>query len=140
MRTELLRDNTFLEVLLSKLTDATYTNADLAAMLLANLSKDDAIGKLVGLKRGIPKGVSSSALAMDQLMDCFVKGAGRTLNKEANFDYLAYVFADISRLPLGRSYFVTRQQYDDVIPISKLVVFTEHKSVIRRKGVAQTIK
>lgn len=140
VRTELLRDNTFLEVLLSKLTDATYTNADLAAMLLANLSKDDAIGKLVGLKRGIPKGVSSSALAMDQLMDCFVKGAGRTLNKEANFDYLAYVFADISRLPLGRSYFVTRQQYDDVIPISKLVVFTEHKSVIRRKGVAQTIK
>lgn len=33
-----------------------------------------------------------------------------------------------------------RQEYDDVVPLSKLVVFTEHGNEIRRKGVAGTIK
>jgi hypothetical protein len=109
-------------------------------MLLANMTKSDKLARLVGLKRATPKHVSNSAYAMDQLMDCFVKGAGKELNQEADYDFLSYVFADISRLPSGRQYFITRRDYDDVIPISKLVVFTEHKSNIRRKGVASTIK
>jgi hypothetical protein len=109
-------------------------------MLLANMSKSDKLGRLVGLKRAVPVGVSESAYAMDQLMDCFVKGAERGFNKEGNFDFLSYIFADVSRLPSGRQYFITKRDYDGVIPISKLVVFTEHKSLIRRKGVASTIK
>jgi hypothetical protein len=109
-------------------------------MLLANMTKSDKLGRLVGLKRAVPEGVSNSEYAMDQLMDCFVKGSGKGLNKEADFDFLSYVFADISRLPAGRQYFITKRDYDDVIPISKLVVFTEHKSNVRRKGVASTIK
>ncbi len=40
----------------------------------------------------------------------------------------------------GRKYFVTPQAYDNVIPLSKLVVFTEHQSEIRRRGVAYTMK
>jgi len=133
-------DDAFLELLLSKITDKTYSNADQAAMLLANMSKSDKLGRLVGLKRAVPVGVSESAYAMDQLMDCFVKGAERGFNKEGNFDFLSYIFADVSRLPSGRQYFITKRDYDGVIPISKLVVFTEHKSLIRRKGVASTIK
>ena len=73
-------------------------------------------------------------------MDCFVKGAEGTLNKSANFDYLSYFFADISKSEEGRAYFTSRQDYDGVVPVTKLTVFTEHKSSIRRRGVASTIK
>lgn len=140
MLANLENDDAFLELLLSKITDPEYPNADQAAMLLANMTKSDKLGRLVTLQREPPKGVSESRHAMDQLMDCFVKGAEGALNKEASFDFLSYVFADVSRLPPGREYFITKRNYDDIIPISKLVVFTEHKSVIRRKGVASTIK
>lgn len=73
-------------------------------------------------------------------MDCFVKGAEGTLNKSANFDYLSYFFADMSKSEEGRAYFTSRQDYDGVVPVTKLTVFTEHKSSIRRRGVASTIK
>lgn len=109
-------------------------------MLLANLTKADDLKKLITLKRKTPDSVSSSSNAMDQLMDCFVKGAEGTLNKSANFDYLSYFFADISKSEEGRAYFTSRQDYDGVVPVTKLTVFTEHKSSIRRRGVASTIK
>lgn len=111
-------------------------------MLLANMAKSERIPqRVLTLKRSLPAPeVSASPNAMDQLMDCFVKGSSKKLNKSAEFDYLAYFFADVSRLPQGRKYFVTRQEYDGVIPISKLIVFTEHESSVRRKGVASTIK
>jgi hypothetical protein len=130
-----------LETLLSRITDPNNPNADLIAMLLANMAKSDSIRRVLTLKRALPaREVSASENAMDQLMDCFVKGSGKKLNKAAEFDFLSYFFADISRLPQGRKYFVARQEYDGVIPISKLIVFTEHGSFVRRKGVASTIK
>lgn len=109
-------------------------------MLLANLVKSDNLHKLHTLKRKAPESVSSSENAIDQLMDCFVKGAEGGLNKNANYDYLSYLFADLSQSETGRAYFTTRQEYDGVVPIIKLAVFTEHQSDIRRKGVASTIK
>ena len=109
-------------------------------MLLSNLVKSEYLHKLLELKRKAPEGVSSSENVIDQLMDCFVKGAESTLNKNANYDYLSYVFADLSQSEKGRAYSTTRQNYDGVVPITKLTVFTEHKSDIRRKGVASTIK
>jgi len=40
-----------------------------------------------------------------------------------------------------RSYFTTPQPHDgNIIPLTKLIVFTEHKSAIRRRGVASTVK
>jgi hypothetical protein len=78
---------------------------------------------------------------MDQLLDCFVKGAaGEIKETDVNYDYLAYLFADIAKFDEGRAYFTTRQDYDSVIPIKKLIVFTQHRSCIRRKGVASAIK
>lgn len=109
-------------------------------MLLANLAKSEHVNRLHDLKRKAPEAVSSSENVLDQLMDCFVKGAEGGLNKNANFDYLSYFFADLSQSEKGRAYFTTRQDYDGVVPITKLTVFTEHKSDIRRKGVASTIK
>ncbi|PYH78688.1 DNA-binding protein HGH1 [Aspergillus uvarum CBS 121591] len=138
--TNLAEDDAFLETLLLKITNLKEPNADDFAMLFANLAKSNKMERLLTLKRKAPEAVSKSPNAMDQLMDCFVKGAENGLNEHATFDYLSYLFADLSKTELGRAYFTSRQEYDDVVPVTKLTVFTEHKSTIRRKGVASTIK
>lgn len=111
-------------------------------MLLANIAKSENAVKLLSLKRkAIPKDLSTSPYAITQLLDLFVKGAEGHYNAKANFDYLSYFFADIAQHPDARSYFTTPHKEDDgIIPLSKIIVFTEHKSVIRRRGVASTIK
>lgn len=110
-------------------------------MLLANLSKVKSITKLLELKREVPKQLSTSPIAIDQLLDCFVKGAGGSYNKEADYDYLSYLFADLAKHEDGRKHFLApRKEDSNVIPLTKLIVFTEHKSTIRRRGVANTIK
>ena len=84
----------------------------------------------------------TSPLAINQLLDLFVTGAAsQSEDPDAHFDYLSYLLANFSatHTPI-RKYFLTAQSYDKVIPLSKIVVFTEHKSDIRRKGVANTIK
>ncbi|KAF3934387.1 hypothetical protein ABW20_dc0104010 [Dactylellina cionopaga] len=140
----LANDDDFLELLFSLITDPSYSAADSIAMLLANMAKHQSIPeKILQLKRTKPKPewqVSTSENAMDQLMDLFVKGSAKTLNKNADFDYLAYLFADIAGHPKGRIHFIEAQAYDNVIPLTKLIVFTQHISLIRRKGVASTIK
>lgn len=67
-------------------------------MLLANMAKDDSLQRILELKRDIPKELSTSAWAMDQLLDCFVKGAEGGYNKDADFDYLSYCFADLAKV------------------------------------------
>ena len=103
----LANDDSFIELLFSLITNPAYPGADCIAMLLANMAKHESIpGKILKLKREKPKEewkVSDSENAMDQLMDLFVKGSGKTLNKNANFDYLAYLFADIAGVWLSSS-------------------------------------
>lgn len=126
--------------------DANEPNANLHCMLLANLAKSDKITKLLTLKREVPKPLSTSPIAIDQLLDCFVKGAGGSYNKNADYDYLCYLFADLAKHEEGRKHFLTARaegegdSAEKVIPLTKLVVFTEHASAIRRRGVASTIK
>ncbi|KAE8306890.1 hypothetical protein BDV41DRAFT_89212 [Aspergillus transmontanensis] len=133
-------DDAFLETLFTKVTNVKEPNADDVSMLLANLVKSEKMKKLLTIKRRVPEQVSTSPNVMDQLMDCFVKGAEGALNKNATYDYLSYVFADMSKSKEGRAYFTSRQEYDGVVPVTKLTVFTEHQSSIRRRGVASTIK
>ncbi|KIW20320.1 hypothetical protein PV08_00895 [Exophiala spinifera] len=134
-------DDAFVETLLKKITNPKETAADEIAMLLSNLAKSERLERLISLERQTPdKSVSTSPYALDQLFDCFVKGAEGTLNKDANFDYLAYLLADMSKYKSGRDHFLSKREYDGVVPISKLTVFTEHKSNVRRRGVASTIK
>jgi hypothetical protein len=112
-------------------------------MLLANLAKHDSLKRTITLERTVPKtkDLSTSKNALNQLLDCFVKGADSSLNKNADFDYLSYFFADIAKYPEGRAHFIApRKDDNDIIPLTKLTVFTEHKSDIRRRGVASTIK
>jgi hypothetical protein len=120
--------------------DPKEVNANLLAMLLANLAKWDGLKSIATRKQDPPAALESNELVLNQLLDLFVKGADGTYNKDADFDYLAYVLADLSKHPEIRQFFVTKQEYDDVVPINKIKVFTEHKSDIRRKGVASTIK
>jgi hypothetical protein len=110
-------------------------------MLLSNLAKSPHLEKLISVKRSQPVAhVSTSPFALDQLFDYFVKGADGSLNKHANFDYLSYLLADMSKHKAGREHFLGKREYDGVVPISKLMVFTEHSSHVRRRGVANTIK
>ncbi|ORY14312.1 DNA-binding protein-like protein HGH1 [Clohesyomyces aquaticus] len=137
----LAKDDGFLETLLKRITNKKEENANEIAMLLANMAKDDSLQRVLELKRDIPKELSTSKRAIDQLLDCFVKGAEGRYNKHADFDYLSYFFADLAKFPQGRTYFTTPQLHDsNIIPLTKLQVFTDHASHIRRLGVASCIK
>jgi hypothetical protein len=67
-------------------------------MLLANMAKEDSIERLLTRKRTAPKGLSKSDLAIDQLMDLFVRGADGSYHMSADYDYLAYLFADLAKV------------------------------------------
>ncbi|ODV95806.1 hypothetical protein PACTADRAFT_84682 [Pachysolen tannophilus NRRL Y-2460] len=142
MRKLIAEDDDFLKFLVSEIVKLDNRNADLMCILLTNIAKDDHVVKIFEFElENLQKEVFKSNKAMDCLMDLFVKGSERTLTKYANFDYLSYFFADISRFQKGRNYFITTQNYDNVVPISKILVFTEkYDSKIRRQGVASTIK
>jgi hypothetical protein len=116
-------------------------SANEIAMLLANMAKDDSLQRVLEMKRDVPKELSTSEWAMDQLMDCFVKGAAGAYNKDADYDYLSYFFADLAKFTKGREYLTTPQEHDNnIIPMTKIQVFTDHASHIRRLGVASAIK
>ncbi|XDG06752.1 hypothetical protein ABKA04_006367 [Annulohypoxylon sp. FPYF3050] len=136
----LATDDKFLDEVLRQIIFANEPNANLLSMLLANLAKWDSLKRLLNKKQPSPKELASTDLVLSQLVDLFVKGADGTYNKDADFDHLAYLFADLTKHPEIRHYFVQKQEYDGVIPITKLKVFTEYKSDVRRKGVASTIK
>lgn len=109
-------------------------------MLLANMAKWDGLKAIATRKQDAPGPLKSDELVLNQLLDLFVRGSDGTYNKQADFDYLAYVFADLSKHPEIRRFFIAQQDYDGVVPLNKIKVFTEHKSDVRRKGVASTIK
>lgn len=69
-------------------------------MLLANMAKSDDMQRILKLTRDVPKELSASEWAMDQLLDCFVKGAEGRYNKHADYDYLSYFFADLAKVGL----------------------------------------
>ncbi|KAL0944397.1 DNA-binding protein hgh1 [Colletotrichum truncatum] len=131
-------DDKFIGVLVDLIVKPNEPNANLMAMLLANMAKWDGLKTIVTRKQTPPDELKSNDLVLNQLIDLFVKEKG--YNKDADYDYLAYLFADLTKHAEVRQHFVTRQDYDEVIPITKLKVFTEHESEIRRKGVASTIK
>ncbi|KAG6028593.1 hypothetical protein E4U41_000633 [Claviceps citrina] len=137
---DLVNDNTFVGVILDHIVSQQEPNANLLAMLLANLSKDDSFKSILQRKQTAPDALGSDDSILNQLMDLFVKGQDGAYNKKADYDYLAYVFADLAKHAEIRRHFLTEQPYDGVIPLSKIRVFTEHKSDVRRKGVASALK
>lgn len=67
-------------------------------MLLANLSKSDSLSRLLGLKRAPVLALSPSSLALDQLTHLFNRGANKGYNSASDYDYLAYLFADLAKV------------------------------------------
>ncbi|EQL01762.1 hypothetical protein G6O67_000572 [Ophiocordyceps sinensis] len=137
---ELTKDEKFLELVFSYIVNPEEPNANSLAMLLANLAKWNGFESVLQRRQQAPSELGSDDRVLNQLLDLFVKGQDGSYNKNADFDYLAYVFADLAKHAEVRQYFVDPQSYDGVIPLTKLKVFTEHKSEVRRKGVASTIK
>jgi len=124
----------------SPLQDPSEKNANLISMLLANLAKHDSLQSLLTRTQPAPAKLGTDPLILNQLMDLFVKGADGSYNPSADYDYLAYLFADLAKHPPIRKFLITPQPYDAVVPLNKIKVFTEHASTVRRKGVASTIK
>jgi hypothetical protein len=111
-------------------------------MLVANLSKHESLQRL--LTTAIPKAAgltSHSPAAVDQLLAAFLAGADGRYNKHCTYDYLAYAFAELAKFEQVRRYFTTpRKDDEDQTPLSKIYVFTEHGSDVRRRGVANALK
>ncbi|CAN3354438.1 hypothetical protein DICA3_C15170 [Diutina catenulata] len=141
IRDMIVEDEPYLNWLVQQICNVNNnTHADLMCILLTNLAKNDAVNKVIGMTMP-PSDTFPSGKIIDNLLDCFVKGHDRSLNPAAEFDYLAYFFADMSRFSQGRQFFISEQEYDNVVPLQKLLVFTEFEtSKIRREGVASTIK
>ncbi|MCJ1470603.1 hypothetical protein MMC07_009249, partial [Pseudocyphellaria aurata] len=97
----LAEDDAFLESILLRVTNPKNVTADDCSMLLANLSKSPSLARLLSLKRTSIPALSPSPLALDQLIDLFNLGANGKYNPAANFDYLAYVFADLAKPPIS---------------------------------------
>lgn len=150
----LASDESLVAYVANQICNVNQRHADLFCILLANLAKRDSITSIFNIKYSPPppppsEGADKDAKpeahpftpgskVIDCLLDCFVKGSDRSFNRYATFDYLAYFFADLSRFKQGRDFFITPEA--DGYPITKLLVFTEIESKIRRSGVASTIK
>jgi hypothetical protein len=93
----LLIDDPFLEYLHSIITDKANEQADLVCMLLSNLVKSPHIETLLALKVPEVKGLQEKSVA-GQLMEVFVLGENKKWNHYANFDFLANVWGDLTRV------------------------------------------
>ncbi|KAJ2974926.1 hypothetical protein NUW58_g8501 [Xylaria curta] len=120
----LASDDKFITEILRQIIVPTEPNANLLSMLLANLAKSDSLKAILQKKQAPPDELKSDDNVINQLVDLFVKEAA--YNKHADFDHLSYLFADLTKHAEIRHHFVRRQDYDGVIPITKLKVFTEH--------------
>lgn len=67
-------------------------------MLLANLSKSATFERLINIERSKVTDLSPSTRAITQLIELFNRGANKGWNKDATYDYLAYVFADLAKV------------------------------------------
>lgn len=68
-------------------------------MLLANLSKSDALSRLHTLRRpAVPTLPATATTALDQLLALFNAGVHGNYNPTAKLHHLAYVFADLAKV------------------------------------------
>ncbi|BGP21389.1 hypothetical protein Rt10032_c01g0103 [Rhodotorula toruloides] len=144
----------FVTGLVRLIVDEKALLSDLACMLLSNMSKLDSISRqILGLRVPIgpkaPAGEGETAAAaegddeiaaLDLLLEVFLRGEGKKYNPNANYDFLASVFANVSLLPQGRAFLLATPDRSVEPPLAKIISFTEHPSTIRRGGVASTIK
>ncbi|KAF8940409.1 hypothetical protein BGZ58_006553 [Dissophora ornata] len=136
-----LDDEDFIKYLIfTIIISKTNILADLGCMLLSNMCKSDSIAsKVLDVKGNPVEGLTTATSTVGQLADVFLKGTDKGYNPQCNFDFLASVFATLAMLPQGRTLLFDKDD-NELSPLSKIVCFTEHPSLIRRGGVITTIK
>lgn len=110
------------------IVDKNFPLADWASMLLSNISKrESAVTTILSMKL-------NNKSVMEILMDIFC--LSRNYNSNADFHFLASVFADITRIGEGRLFFVENNAkfLHDLLP------FTVHENLIRKGGSISAIK
>ncbi|KAI8075843.1 uncharacterized protein B0P05DRAFT_450635, partial [Gilbertella persicaria] len=122
------------------ITNAKSVLADLACMLLSNMTKYEPTCVKVIQATAEPIDLCQSTRFLDQLVEVFHKGYKKEYNPEAEYHFLASVFSNVSSIRLGRVFMVERAQVDKLSPLSKIQIFTEDANVIRRGGADSTIK
>ncbi|KAG1132689.1 hypothetical protein G6F42_002131 [Rhizopus arrhizus] len=136
-----LDDQDFIKYICLLITNAKSVLADLACMLLSNMTKNEsACVKLIQAKTEPMEGLSKSTRMLDHLVEAFHKGYKKDYNPEAEYHFLASVFSNISGLRLGRVYMIESSEADQLPPLTKLQIFTEDPSIIRRGGVITVLK
>lgn len=133
-------DGGLFKTLLNQLADPNEPNIIEISMLLANLSKNHKFKRKFLEIESVTEPALLAGKPIDFILDLLVKGTSDSKNQASNYDHLAYIFSDLTMLIEARKHLLTLQHYDQIIPFCKLVVFTTHESIIRRLGVACTIK
>ncbi|KAK0508654.1 hypothetical protein JMJ35_008930 [Cladonia borealis] len=136
----LAEDNAFLETLLGRVTSTKEPNGNEFSMLLANIAKSPSIERLITLKRSKVPDLSPSQLAIAQLIELFNRGANGSYNKDATYDYLAYLFADLAKFPAFVTYLTTPTPHTTLDPLTSFLPHTMHPFPIRRLGTASLLK
>ncbi|KAI8376413.1 uncharacterized protein BYT42DRAFT_646016 [Radiomyces spectabilis] len=138
---EELDDEDFIKYLALLITIPKSVTADVACMLLSNMTKYEPVCvKLINAQiKPLPELTKSDRL-MDHLVEVFHRGHKKAYNDQAEFHFLASVFSNVSTIRLGRVYFLEPSKDDGTAPLTKLQIFTEDGNVIRRGGVNCTIK
>ncbi|KAL4066153.1 hypothetical protein V8B97DRAFT_2015284 [Scleroderma yunnanense] len=176
-----LIEPSFLAYLVSYILNPDAILADLASMLLSNITASpSACSILLSLKVPLvpsgppqnsyytpqsrsgscpapvpyPSGQPQDFLSLPLLIDAFIQGASIEQTgdepkraRKGDLHFLSSVFANISTSPAGRLFFMTPRPTDPLnqgsileFPLAKIVPFTEHQDIIRRGGVASTLK
>jgi hypothetical protein len=125
----------FIHALVVQLLRTKNINADMVCMLLNNLSRHESIANIL-----LPQDdLLVKTHSIDNMLQVF-NSKEYSLNTNANFDFLAGVFANLSSSPKGCKFFLGKSTFDSSLRLSKLVCFTEHPNVMRRGGVISTLK
>ncbi|KAI8364429.1 hypothetical protein BD560DRAFT_403131 [Blakeslea trispora] len=134
-----LDDLDFIHYMGLLITNPKSVLADLACMLLSNMTKYEPTCVKVIQATAKPLEICSSTRLLDQLVEVFHKGYKKEYNPEAEFHFLASVFSNVSSIRLGRVFMIERA-HDNLSPLTKIQIFTEDPNVIRRGGADSTIK
>ncbi|CAO3625988.1 unnamed protein product [Mucor fragilis] len=136
-----LDDLDFINYIGRLITNAKSVLADLACMLLSNMTKfEPTCVKVINSKAELVEGLVESTRLLDQLVEVFHKGYKKEYNPEAEFHFLASVFSNVSSIRLGRVFMIEPAPADKLSPLTKIQIFTEDRNVIRRGGVDSVIK
>ncbi|EUC59763.1 cytoplasm protein, putative [Rhizoctonia solani AG-3 Rhs1AP] len=156
----------FLEFLVAYILNTGALLADLATMVLSNMTVNpNVIQTLLSLKiqlendhpvasrastapapnsTGVTQTREESAVLL--LVDAFVDAATlpgeskEERKRKGDLHFLASVFANITVVPTGRLALLSLRSETSEFALAKLLSFTEHPDTIRRGGVASTLK